>query len=102
VRELNGRARKYLRGLAHPLKPVVQVGKGGINDNLILNVESNLLAHELIKVKFVGLKEQKQVLSAEIAGRTGSVLAGIVGNIAIFYREHPEADQRTIHLREQI
>ena len=83
---LKGSDRKHLRGLAHHLKPVVQVGRQGLIENLITTVSQALDAHELIKVKFVDFRQQKEELSLEIATRTKSELAGLVGNIAILYR----------------
>jgi len=48
---LKGSDRRHLRGLAHQLKPVVQVGKQGLIENLITTVSQALDAHELIKVR---------------------------------------------------
>lgn len=98
---LRGSDRKYLRGLAHHLKPVVQVGKQGLIDNLITTVSQALDAHELIKVKFVDLKQQREELSCEIATRTESELAGLIGNVAILYRQHSNAEKRKIRLPQR-
>jgi RNA-binding protein len=98
---LKGSERKHLRGLAHHLKPVVQVGKQGVIENLITSVSQALDAHELIKVKFVDHKQERHELSQEIANRTGSELAGLVGNVAILYRQHSEAEKRKIRLPQQ-
>jgi RNA-binding protein len=80
------------------LKPVVQVGKQGLIENLITTVSQALDAHELIKVKFIDLKQQREELSREIATRTQSELAGLIGNIAILYRQHSDVDKRKIRL----
>jgi RNA-binding protein len=93
---LKGSDRRHLRGLAHHLKPVVQVGKHGLIENLITTVSQALDAHELIKVKFVDLKQQREELS-QIATRTGAA-AGLVGNVAILYRQHSETEKRKIRL----
>jgi RNA-binding protein len=98
---LKGSDRRHLRGLAHHLNPVVQVGKHGLIENLITTVSQALDAHELIKIKFVDFKQQKQELSREIATRTQSELAGLVGNIAILYRQHTDAEKRKIHLPQR-
>ena len=98
MEELSSTQRKYLRGQAHSVKPVVQVGKNGLSDEILAAVEENLNAHELIKVKFVECKDQKKEISAEIASRAKAELAGLIGNIAIIYRQHPEADKRHIKL----
>jgi RNA-binding protein len=101
-RMLKSSDRRHLRGLAHHLKPVVQVGKQGLIENLIATVSQALDAHELIKVKFVDLKQQREELSREIATRTRSELAGLVGNIAILYRQHSDAAKRKIRLPQRV
>jgi len=98
---LKGSDRKYLRGLAHHLKPVVQVGKQGLSENFIATVGQALDAHELIKVKFVDHKQEREELSREIANRTESELAGLVGNIAILYRRHSDPEKRKVRLPQR-
>lgn len=96
--QLKGSQRKYLRAQAHHLKPLVIIGINGINDKVIKAVDSALKDHELIKIKFGDFKETKKELSAEIAAVTTSELIGIIGNLAIFYREHPEPEKRKIKI----
>jgi len=96
--DLDAKRRKRLRGLAHALEPVVHVGKGLLTDELAAQVERALEAHELIKIRFVAGKEEKRELAAELARRTGAVAAGVVGNVAILYRAHPEASRRKVRL----
>ena len=95
---MKGSDRQYLKSLAHNLTPAVYIGKGGLSDAVVGAVETSLLAHELIKVKFNDLKDEKKEVSAEIAERTGSTLVTILGNIATFYRPHPDEDKRQIAL----
>jgi RNA-binding protein len=52
-------------------------------------------------VKFVDHKQERQELSREIANRTESELAGLVGNVAILYRQHSDAEKRKIRLPQQ-
>jgi len=98
VNQLSGTQRKYLRGLAHSLRPAIQVGKNGISTELIKAVDEALGSHELIKVKFVDFKENKKEFSQEIAERTSSETAGLIGNVAIFYRQQPDKEKRKITL----
>ncbi len=93
---LNGKQRKYLRGLAHGLSPVVLIGAKGVGEEQIRAVDEALLAHELIKVRFLDHKEEKRELIAAIAEATGAVIAGIIGHIAILYRPHPDPAKRRI------
>jgi RNA-binding protein len=96
--ELSPAQRAYLKRLAHPIKPLVHIGKGGVTATLQLTVNQVLTAHELVKIKFVGSKEEKDALVAELVSGTHSALVGIIGNTAILYRQHPQKDQRKIVL----
>ena len=90
--------RKYLRALAHALDPICYVGKKGITDTLIQSVETALGARELLKIKFNDCKEEKEDISNQIAEKTHSHRVGLIGNIAILYRQHPDEDKRVIVL----
>ena len=96
AKSLTGAQRKYLRGLAHSLRPVVQAGKNGITPELLRAVDEALEHHELIKVKFVDFKEEKKELTEEIAERTSSEAVGLIGNVAILYRRQPDEKKRKI------
>lgn len=90
--------RNYLRKLAHPLKPVVQIGKHGMTDLVIDKVNRELDAHELIKVKFGDFQDLKHDLLQKLADETGSELVAVIGNTAILYRAKPDPDRREIVL----
>jgi RNA-binding protein len=97
---LSGQARKYLRGLAHSLKPVVLIGQKGTSPSVSQALEQALLKHELVKVKFIEgkTKEQKNIKINTLEKETGAIMVGMIGHIAIFYRPNPEADKRKITL----
>lgn len=96
--KLTGTQRKYLRGLAHPLSPVVQVGKGGVGEGLLGAVRRALADHELIKVKIAAERDERERVAAEIEAACDACLAGTVGRIAILYRPHDDPDKRRIVL----
>jgi RNA-binding protein len=98
MEKLKGSQKKYLRAQAHHLKPLVMIGAKGVTGQLIGSVDSALKGHELIKVKFGEFKEAKKEISEEIAKTTKSELVGLIGNIAIFYRQHPEPEKRKIKI----
>lgn len=95
MKELKGSQKKYLRGLAHDLKPAAFVGQKGVTTALINEVNEGLDANELIKVKFVDFKEKniKETLAMEIAAGTGAYLTGLIGHVAIYYRENKNAEK---------
>lgn len=96
--ELTSSQRKQLRGLAHALEPVVQIGKSGLGDEVVAQVERMLAIHELIKVRFVAGKTEKAELVAELCARTGATAAGTVGHVAILFRPSSEPERRRIRL----
>lgn len=90
--------REQLRRLAHDLKPIAQVGKQGAIPTLITSIDQAITVHELVKVKFVGSKEDRHALSAEIAEQLGAELVTVVGNVAILYRENPDPSLRRVEV----
>jgi RNA-binding protein len=97
---LKGFEKKYLRGLAHDLKPVVLIGKEGITDGIVRAAEEGLSRHELIKIKFIDFKEknQKETLAGELVDQTGSAQVGMIGHTAILYRPQTDPAKRQIQL----
>ena len=88
---LTGKQRQFLKGLAHPLAPVVHVGKARISPALVAETKRSLEAHELIKVRIeVDEGAVRRELAAELAQQTDSMLAGTIGKLAILYRARSE------------
>jgi len=100
TKKMTGYQKKHLRALAHKLKPVVMIGQKGATPALFKSVEAALMAHELIKVRFVETreKEQKSRIITEITAQAGCEIAGTIGHTAILYRPHPDPDKRQIVL----
>ncbi len=98
MQKLKGFERTYLRGLAHSLKPVVQIGKSGLKNEVVESIQEAFSARELIKIKFNEFKEEKKALSKEIEEITGSEMVGMIGNIAIFFKENEDEAKRRIKL----
>jgi RNA-binding protein len=96
--ELTGAQKKHLRGLAHHLKSVVQIGKNGLTGPVLASIDQALDDHELIKVRLAEPQARKRELAAEIAARSGSVQVGLVGNVVTLYRRQPDAEKRRVEL----
>ena len=94
---LTGKQRRHLRALAHPMKPIVQIGKDGIDDGLVAAVDQALADHELVKIK-VGEASalDRHAAADELAQKTRSEVAQVLGNIVLLYR--PDPDEPTIKL----
>ncbi len=87
---------RYLKKLAHGLKPVVQIGRKGLAETVLKSIDSALDDHELIKIRFVDFKEEKKEISRIIVGKTGCIMVGMIGHVVTFYREHPDEAKRKI------
>ncbi len=100
---LKGFQKKYLKGLAHSLKPVVYIGQKGITDSLLKSLNQALDTHELIKARFVDFKEKdlKKELADLIQQDTGCELIGIIGHLAIFFRPNADPEKRKITLPQR-
>lgn len=96
--ELTSAQRKRLRGLAHDLRPLVHVGKEGLSEAALTQIDRELGQHELIKVRFLAEKDVKRSHAREIESRLHCGLAGLVGHVAVFYRPHAEPKRRRIRL----
>ncbi len=101
MKKLTSIQAKFLRGRAHALKPIVFVGQKGVTHALIKSTDEAFQRHELIKIKFIDFKEkeQKKEIAAAIEKKTNSQMAGIIGHIAIFYKQHSDPDKRKITLK---
>ena len=90
---LTSKQRQYLRGLAHPLAPVVRVGKAGVTESVIAETKKSLHSHELIKVRIES--DDRKTAAESLAEATDAQIAGLVGKVAILYRardEEPEIE----------
>lgn len=85
---ITSKQRAYLRGLANGIPTIMQIGKGGIGENLIKTVSDALEARELIKL---GVLENSMETPREVADAlseaTGSDVVGVIGRKIILYRE---------------
>ncbi len=94
---LNSRQRAQLRGMANRLETIFQVGKGGINEQLIKQINEALEARELIKLRVLETSPQSSREAAnEIAELTKSDVVQVIGSRFILYRE--SLDNKTIVL----
>jgi RNA-binding protein len=88
---LTGKQRRHLRALAHDLRPIVQVGKDGLDAGLVKAVDQALTDHELVKIKLgesAGLDRHEA--ANELAAQTHSEVAQVLGNIVLLYRPDPD------------
>lgn len=91
---LTSNQKRYLRGLAHPLKPGILVGAKGVTEALLAELDLALDHHELVKVRIAAEdRDAREAGVAILLERSGAQLVQRVGNIACLFRRNPEAPQ---------
>jgi len=85
---------RFLRGQAHGLKAMLQVGGKGVTPAVIAEIDGALEIHELIKVK-IGAedREARDVLIGALADKTGASLVQRIGHVAVLYRQSKDKRQ---------
>lgn len=85
---ITSKQRSYLRRLANEIPAIFQIGKGGINENMIKQIKEALAARELVKINVLKTAEADvRSLCEEIARDTESDIVQIIGNKFILYKE---------------
>jgi len=94
---LKGKQKRFLRAKAHHLNPIFQVGKGGVNENMITQIAEALEIRELLKVSILqNCDEDKETVAAQLAEGTKSELVQLIGSTIVLYKESKE--NKTINL----
>ncbi|MCK4950757.1 MAG: ribosome assembly RNA-binding protein YhbY [Gammaproteobacteria bacterium] len=84
---ISAQQKRYLRSLAHALKPVVTVGESGLSDAVMRELNLSIDHHELIKVRIHAEdREERRKLTDELCSKSNSTLIQSIGHLAVIYR----------------
>ena len=89
---LTSRQRAHLKSLAHPLKPILQIGKDGVSEALLASVHDAFHNRELFKIKVLeSAPADARELAPDLADRIPDAhLVQVIGRTIVLYRPHPE------------
>lgn len=92
MESLTARQRAHLKSLAHPLKPLFQIGREGVTANVAGTIASALETRELLKVKVLeGAPVSAREAADELAGQVEAMhVVQVIGRTIVLYRRHPE------------
>ncbi len=99
--DLTSKQRAQLRGLANTIDTIVQVGKDGITENVIAQVNEALEARELIKGRVLdnNIEYDARLAAEELAKATRSEVVQVIGSKFVLYREtHSKPKEKRIEL----
>lgn len=83
--------RAKLRGMANTIDTILQVGKGGIGDTVVAQVEEALLARELVKMKVLETSPvTAREAAQELAAKIDADIVQVIGNKFVLYKKHPK------------
>lgn len=96
---ITSKQRAYLRSLANTMKPTQQIGKGGVSDGVITELNEALEAHELIKITLLesAMMTGKEC-AAELAGKLHAEIVQVIGYKITIYRMARKEENRKIEL----
>lgn len=96
---LNSRQRAQLRSIANSYDTIFQIGKGGINDALIKQIDEALEKRELIKIRTLETSPETSRSAADtVAEAVGADVVQVIGSRFVLYRE--SKDNKQIRLRK--
>ncbi|NLW29088.1 MAG: ribosome assembly RNA-binding protein YhbY [Erysipelothrix sp.] len=82
---LSTKEKRLLKSFAHPLKPIIQIGKDGLSDNLLITISQGLKSHELIKVSVLeSCPDPKEQLILDICARCHCEIVQTIGRTLVF------------------
>jgi len=85
---LSNKQKQFLKGLAHPLKPVVLLGANGLTEGVMLEIDHSLDIHELIKVKVpTNDRETKKLIFDAIERESKAHKVQVIGHTIVLYRQ---------------
>lgn len=88
--QLSSVERRELRARAHSLNPVVSIAENGLTEAVLKEIEVNLNAHELIKIRVYGdSRENRVAYLEEICTKLGAVDVQHIGKLLVVYRPAP-------------
>ena len=82
--ELKGKERQFFKKEAHSIKPIFQIGKGGLSEEMIQQIQFAIEKRELIKVSLLqNTMEEPQEAAEVLAEQTGSTIIQVIGHTIV-------------------
>ena len=93
---LSNTQKKFLKGLAHKLNPVVLLGQNGLTEGVLAEIDNAINFHELIKVKIpTDDREEKTLIMDAIVRETGAIKLQTIGHTLVLFKQ---SDEKKIEL----
>ena len=91
--KLTTNQKKFLRGIAHNINPMIIIGANGVTESLMKELESTLEHHEILKIKMASAdREDRKKITDYILEQTGALLVQSIGKICVIYRQAEDTE----------
>lgn len=98
--EFTGKQKQFLKKEAHSLKPIFQIGKGGLSQETIEQIQAAVEKRELIKISLLqNTDEEADQVAQELVTATGANLVQIIGHTIVLYKKATKEKNRHISTR---
>ncbi len=88
---ITSKQRKFLKSMAHSIDPILQIGKGGLTESVLKQIDQSLESRELIKVNVLNNSQlDANELANEISETLRAEYVQSIGNKFVIYRESQE------------
>ena len=78
---------RYLRGKAHALKPIIQIGQNGLTPGVLAETQRALADHELVKLRIQAAdRAARDALLAQLVRDSQSSLVTRIGHVAVLFK----------------
>lgn len=94
--ELNGKQKRYLRSLAVNIRPIVQIGKGGLTNEILTSIRKAADARELIKVNILQNSDESRDNVADAIEEMGLDVVQIIGRNIVVFKVADKKENRKI------
>lgn len=91
--KLTTNQKKFLRGIAHGLNPMIIIGANGVTESLMAELEKTLEHHEILKIKMASAdREDRKAIVDYILEQTGALLVQTIGKVCVIYRQSEDTE----------
>ncbi|WP_321276654.1 ribosome assembly RNA-binding protein YhbY [Thiomicrorhabdus indica] len=95
---LSNPQKKFLKGIAHNLNPMIIIGSNGVTDSLMAELETTLEHHELLKIKIaIGERDDRKKIVEHIIENTGALLVQTIGKTCVIFRQREKDSEFSLN-----
>ncbi|WP_122646877.1 ribosome assembly RNA-binding protein YhbY [Enterococcus mediterraneensis] len=99
--ELRGKQKRFLRSQAHHLQPIFQIGKGGVNDAMIKQIDEALEKRELIKISLLqNTDEITEEVAEVLQDAINCEIVQIIGRVIVLFK--PSSKEKYQKLSKEV